>query len=114
MCAFASAVNKYGNEDRSEPRKPTLSRSITDSHVSDGAKATKAIVILHLSIEGDSTRLPAISSRTDVILALQKIAADAVEEDCLLSAEVLWAPEEDLDALSEEDLYADYPDLVLV
>ena len=103
-----SAVNKFGDEDQSE--KSGISDSTASSSLDKSA--TEAIVTIHLAIEGDSTKLPKVISRTDLLLALQKIAADSVVEDCLLSAEVLWAPEEDYETLTRTDIYADYPDLV--
>ncbi|CAJ1968928.1 unnamed protein product [Cylindrotheca closterium] len=76
--------------------------------------ATMAVVTLGLCIEGNSlsTRTPKqLRSRQDVRKALSQIASDAQTEDCLLSAEILWTPEDDSDFLSETDIYADYPDL---
>ena len=99
-------MNKYSGEDTS------------DRHVSakggDDAlfQSTAAVVTLNLAIEGDSTKLPLIRSRSDLASTLRRIAADAQVEDCLLSAEILWAPEESSDQLSSDDVYVDYPELV--
>mmetsp|Transcript_18400 Transcript_18400/g.45612 ORF Transcript_18400/g.45612 Transcript_18400/m.45612 type:complete len:112 (-) Transcript_18400:57-392(-) len=76
--------------------------------------ATMAVVTLGLCIEGNSlpTRIPKqLRNRTELRKALSQIATDAQTEDCLLSAEILWTPEEENDFLSERDVYADYPDL---
>lgn len=76
--------------------------------------ATMAVVSLGLCIEGDSLSTgiaKQVRDREDVRKALSQIATDVQTEECLLSAEVLWTPEEDTDILSEEDIYADYPDL---
>lgn len=84
-----------------------------------------ALVSLNLSIRGDSTVLPAIRDRKDVLQALEVIAADSQVDDCLRSAEILWAPEPpdnndddgddaqyDSNELTMEGLAADYPELV--
>lgn len=76
--------------------------------------ATMAVVTLGLCIEGNSlsTRIPKqLRNRKDLKKALSQIASDVQTEDCLLSAEILWTPEEENDFLSERDIYADYPDL---
>lgn len=76
--------------------------------------ATMAVVSLGLCIEGDSlsTSIPKrVRNREDARKALSQIATDVQIEECLLSAEILWTPEEDTDFLSERDVYADYPDL---
>jgi len=76
--------------------------------------ATMAVVSLGLCIEGDSLSTSIskqVQNRKDLRKALSQIATDAQIEDCLLSAEILWTPEEETDFLSERDVYADYPDL---
>ena len=74
-------------------------------------RATCAVVSISLCIEGDSTKIPSIRSRQGLREALAKISADSQVDDCLVSAEVLWTPEERSDTLSQEDVYADYPNL---
>jgi uncharacterized membrane protein len=100
------AVNKFGRDNR-----PELLRS-KSSAASPQSKATLAVVTINLSIEGDSTRLPAVRDRKDVRNALSKLASDAQVGDCLLAGEVLWAPAERTESLSQEDIFADYPHLV--
>lgn len=78
----------------------------------DDSGVTNAVVSVKLSIEGDSTRMPKIVLRQDLRNALQCIAADAQVEDCLISAEILWSPEESTDRLTADDIYASYPDLI--
>ena len=56
--------------------------------------------------------LPGIRFRSDLLTSLTRIASDAQVGDCLLSAEVLWAPENDNEILSKEDIDADYPNLI--
>ena len=54
-----------------------------------------------------------VSTRSDLRRALRQISADAVvSDDRLLSAEILWLPEDSSETLSRDDVYADYPDLV--
>jgi uncharacterized membrane protein len=71
-------------------------------------------VTINLAIEGDKTMLPSIRFRQDLLDSLSKIAADAQVEDCLLSAEILWSPEDRNEVLPPEDVIADYPELVPV
>jgi uncharacterized membrane protein len=97
------AVNKFGKyEDRSEPSNKKPSKS----------EPTVAIVTINYSIEGDSTKLPYIRYRKDVAEALNLIAKDSQVEDCLLSAEILWAPDNVAEVLKKDDLYVDYPNLI--
>lgn len=104
-------VNKFGDQD-SPDRARTTSDTGEDESPATSVTATTAVVSLKLSIEGDSTRLPYIRYRRDVRESLERIAADAQVEDCLLSAEILWAPENDDDRLTPDDIYTSYPDLV--
>jgi uncharacterized membrane protein len=82
------------------------------------------LVSVNLSILGDSTVLGPIRDRSDFRNALERISADAQVDDCLLSAEILWAPEttavgaggdeddgERGSVLTLEDLAANYPEL---
>jgi uncharacterized membrane protein len=101
-----SIVNKYGREDLSDIRHDeSASLEAPDS------KATEAVVTMLVAIEGDKTRLPSIKSRDNLLTSLNRLAVDAQVDDCLLSAEVSWSPELRSDALSQQDIYADYPSL---
>jgi uncharacterized membrane protein len=77
----------------------------------DGSTSTTAVIDLSICIEGDSTKISAIKSRNELRNALYKISADAQIDDCLLSAEVLWTPDDGTDSMSEQDVFADYPSL---
>ncbi|GKY99089.1 hypothetical protein MPSEU_000864500 [Mayamaea pseudoterrestris] len=98
------SVNKFGNMDRSDDQSP--------GSANVGPRATSAIVSINVAIEGDSTKLPRIRDRKDVLSALSKLASDAQVEECLLSAEILWAPDAPGEILTTNDVYADYPSLV--
>lgn len=74
-------------------------------------EATVAVVTIILSIEGDKTKLPTIKSNRDVEKALSTIAADSKVENCLLSAEILWTPEDASETLTKRDVIAEYPSL---
>ena len=76
------------------------------------AAPTTAIVTINFAMEGDSTILPVIKSREDLQSALSLIASDALVGDCLMTAEVLWSPEDISETLSREATYADFPNLV--
>jgi uncharacterized membrane protein len=69
------------------------------------------VVSINIAIEGDTTKLSSIRGRKDLVSALSKLASDVQVEDCLLSAEILWAPDAPGEVLTVEDVYADYPDL---
>jgi uncharacterized membrane protein len=98
------AVSKYGGVDYS------LKGTSTSTQAGDG-KATMAVVTLILNIDGDSTKVPQISSIADVEEALRKIASNSKVDDCLQSAEILWTPEDRSETLSMRDIVADYPEL---
>ena len=76
------------------------------------AAPTTAIVTINFAMEGDSTVLPVIKSRDDLHSALLLISSDALVGDCLMTAEVLWSPEDISETLSRETTYADFPNLV--
>ena len=75
----------------------------------EDTKATEAVVTILASIEGDSTQLPQITGRESVMEALNRLAVDALVEDCLLAGEIMWTPELRSETLSVEDIYVDYP-----
>jgi len=98
-------VNKFGTDNRPDARKQR-------DHEELPPNATMAIVTLNFAIQGDSTKLPEINTRDDLRLALSRISSDAQVDDCLLTAEVLWSPEDPSEILSRETTYADFPKLV--
>jgi len=102
---FLSIVTKFGSVDRS------VSRTIPIDTASV-PKTTSSIVTINVAIEGDSTQLPSIGSRQDLFTALERLASDVQLEDCLLSAEILWAPEERDDYLSRDKIYEMHPNLI--
>lgn len=113
LALLAPIVNKFGGEDRSVPFLPRTAGDDDDAADAPAKlQATVGVVSIHVAIEGDSTRLPRIRIRPDLLEALSKLASDAQVGDCLLSAEILWAPEERRELLSMDDVYADYPDLI--
>merc|ERR1712157_294938 len=86
--------------------------SLPSSSRDDYGQATVVVVTLLLAIDGDSTKIPtSITSTRDIETALATIASDAMVDDCLQSAEILWSPEERTEVLSRRDIIADYPDL---
>jgi len=106
---FISEVNKFSGEDRSDASNILEN---DEENIEANLKATAAIVSLNVAIEGDSTLLPGIRFRQDLLDALSQLASDAQVDDCLVSAEVLWAPEERWEVMTANDIYADYPNLV--
>jgi uncharacterized membrane protein len=77
----------------------------------DGSRSTTAVIDLSICIEGDSTKVPTIKNRAALRDALYMISADAQVNECLLSAEVLWTPDDGTDSMSVQDVFADYPTL---
>jgi uncharacterized membrane protein len=82
------------------------------------SSTTMAVVTLNFAMmnEEEDPGLPdKIFARPDLRRALRQISADAVvSDDRLLSAEILWLPEDSSETLSRDDVYADYPDLVSI
>jgi len=98
-------INKYKGVDYSSSQLQQQSYS----HLP--ADATLAVVTLVLEIQGDSTKLDPIRSSGNVNDALARIASDVKVDDCLLSAEVLWTPQENTDVLTRRQVFEDYPEL---
>jgi len=98
-------VSRYGGVDYTsgDGRSSELSQYPT--------KATMAVVTIIVAIGGDSTKMPVISSPSDVENALSRIASDAKVGDCLQSAEILWTPEERSETLTMREVISDYPSL---
>ena len=99
---------EYKEDGGGSPRK----QQQQDDGGDDFTKATEAVVTILLAIEGDSTQLPKIQKRTDVLVALRKLAVDSQVDDCLLSGEVTWSPELRSETLTLTEIYADYPSLI--
>jgi uncharacterized membrane protein len=76
------------------------------------ANATMAVITLVMAIQGDSTKIPKISNLKCVEEALRKISSDAKVGDCLVSAEILWTPEDRSETLTRQEVIADYPELI--
>lgn len=122
---FSEKYKNEGETERSYFRQSIQERSKFDDEreYNDGSinaaqrkqaadsSATEAVVTILIAIEGDSTQLPSIKSRDDVMNALNRLAVDAQMDECLLSGEVSWAPELRSESLSLEDIIVDYPTL---
>lgn len=102
------SISNYGGVDYGNDNAKNKSLSGYDSF---SPQATAAVVTIILSIDGDSTKLPKITSMGDLEKALTAIASDVKVDDCLRSAEVLWTPEDSDDTLSQTDVIVDYPEL---
>ena len=102
-------TNKYDgvdyNRGKEAAERPSLSSSSSPS--SFNPQATSAVITLLISIDGDETKLPMIHNVQDLGRALTIIATDVQVEDCLQSAEVLWTPNDDVDVLTERDVYVE-------
>lgn len=86
-------------------------RPASTNQQSGDSKATEAVVTILMAIEGDSTQLPRVQKRADVLAALRKLAVDSQVDDCLMSGEVTWSPELRSETLTLTEIYADYPSL---
>ena len=107
-------INKFGGRYQSNEVLALES----DGAMSDGddeTKSTCAIVTILLSIEGDQTKpRTKMNSWQDVWDALSMMGAHVLEDDCLLSAEVLWTPERRSDVWTRRDIAAFYSDLRVI
>lgn len=102
-CIFS--VNKFGSKDAPDEDGRGLNG---DGMVSP----TTGIVTLLFAIQGDSTILPQTYTREALRKALTMISTDAMVADCLLTAEILWSPNDPTEQLEAETVYADYPNLI--
>lgn len=103
-------VNKFGGIDNasSQPLEEVTSNN------DEGAR-TSAIVTILLSIEGNKTKpRERMNCWQDLWDGIHLISADAKVDDCLLSAEILWTPEDRSDSINRRDIAADYPDLRII
>lgn len=80
--------------------------------LSENSGPTKAVVSIIMAIEGESLASAKIRSRDDLIRTLSQVASDSQVDECLLSGEVLWSPELPGELITNEDLYADFPNLI--
>jgi uncharacterized membrane protein len=104
----SETVSKFKGVDYSQGKSTTTPTLLSSSF---STKSTLAVITIILSIEGDTTKLPRITSESDVVTALSRIAADAKVDDCLQGVEILWTPEERSETLTKRDVIADYSDL---
>jgi uncharacterized membrane protein len=107
-------VNLFDGVDRSDRSNHHNPVQPANNNDNSNHYPTLAVVTLTISIEGDSTMLPTIKTRAQLRDAFSRIAADAQVEDCLLGGEVLWAPEGTTEVMTEEEVLADYPDLMTI
>lgn len=97
-------MNKFGDQQFID--------DITKVILSEDSDPTMAVVSINMAIEGKSLASTQICSRGDLVRALSQIAADSQVDACLLSGEVLWSPEVPGERITNEDLYADFPNLI--
>jgi uncharacterized membrane protein len=82
------------------------------SVVSIHSTATVAIVIILLSLEGNSLRhFDGIKSRKDLKEALSLIYSDVQVGDCLMAGEVIWSPQDPSEQMTIQEIYSDFPTL---
>lgn len=103
------SVNKFGSENRPDNRRISSGREGLGG-------PTKAIVTLNVAIEGNMVGKPLkISSRQELMTLLSSIGSDVqLEDNELLSAEILWSPEDPSDELLQDEIYSQYPELLLI
>lgn len=112
MSTFERA--KFGKETINVFNGAKAIEPADESMTNEDSQATSVVVSMLVSIEGDRTKVRRIISRRDLENALLRIAADSQVDDCLLSAEVLWTPEDRSVTLSNQDLVASYPELAVL
>lgn len=97
-------MNKFGNQ--------SFIDESPSGNSSGSSGPTKAVVSINMVIEGDSLASTRIRSRDDLLSTLSQIAADSQVDACLMSGEILWSPEVPGEYITNEDLYADFPNLI--
>lgn len=110
-------INKFGGRYQSNEVLALDDDEGTDLTTTgtDETESTCAIVTIVLSIEGNRTKpRTKMNSWQDVWDALSMMGAHVMEEDALLSAEVLWTPERRGDVWTRRDIAAFYPDLRVI
>lgn len=105
------SINKFGGKNGLEEIIDDADNVGRVSGEPPQNKATSAVVTLIYQIEGDQTKIPTLTSRSDLKNALLRIAADAQTEEALLGAEVLWTPERRGDSITEQEVASLYPEL---
>jgi uncharacterized membrane protein len=105
LFSLSSLVNKFGD-------RLLIDETAASIMSEEDSDPTVAVVSINMSIEGKSLASTEIHSRDDLIRALSQIAADSQVGTCLLSGEVLWSPEVPGERITNEDLFADFPDLI--
>jgi len=105
------SINKFGGKNGLEEIIDDADNVGRVSGEPPQNKATSAVVTLIFQIEGDQTKIPTLTSRSDLKNALLRIAADAQTEEALLGAEVLWTPERRGDSITEQEVASLYPEL---
>lgn len=77
--------------------------------------ATLALVQIHLVIEGNSMKdfgQRQVETRNSLKEALVQLSGDVnTITDCVVAGEVLWAPQQEQEVITEKDIYANYPTL---
>jgi uncharacterized membrane protein len=91
-----------------------------DAAIAANSKSTVALVQVTVAIEGNSLKKvfdgdqnsnSNIKTRKGLVEALTQLSSDVQVDDCLLSAEVIWSPQEQDDQLTMQDIYSDFPTL---
>lgn len=88
---------------------------MTNSGANTNNGPTQAIVTLNVGIQGNFVgKNPfKVCDRPQLLDLLTRIGSDVqLEANKLLSAEVLWSPEDPNEVLSKEEIFAKYPELL--
>lgn len=96
-------VNKVRGQDKSEARG-------AEGAVDDIGKPTVAVVTLVLATQG--RELAPVKDVASLRSCLSTLGSDALDNDSLLAAEVMWTPEEPWETVTPDEVVLDYPTLI--
>uniref|UniRef100_A0A7S0ECJ8 Uncharacterized protein n=1 Tax=Hanusia phi TaxID=3032 RepID=A0A7S0ECJ8_9CRYP len=95
--------NLVAGKDKSEARG-------SEAKLDDIGKSTIAVITMVVAMEGK--KLPEIRDSKSLKEALMSLGTEALHEDTLVAAELLWVPEEPWESLTPDDIMLEYPNLL--
>ncbi|EKX43801.1 hypothetical protein GUITHDRAFT_110255 [Guillardia theta CCMP2712] len=95
--------NLVAGKDKSEARS-------SETKLEDIGKSTMAVITMVVAMEGK--KLPEIRDSKSLKEALMSLGTEALNEDSLVAAELLWVPEEPWESLTADDVILEYPNLL--
>eukprot|EP00803_Ostreobium_quekettii_P009898 evm.model.scf_51.9 EVM.evm.TU.scf_51.9 scf_51:71627-75068(+) len=111
--AAEQRLNEWSLQERSKFKEETLSnvggRTRQAASASPGEGLNELIVVTILVAVGGGMKLPRVTSREELRTALNRLGA--IDTQSLMAVEVLWTPQDERDAYTQDELLADYPSM---